>query len=342
MKNPITVDRDLLTTACISPQQAQERGWDVLQAVKQQGDAQAALRQHIEQSGAQQAAGRILMPRELTAENGGKALMLGEFKESIELTCPCVHGDESNDDCELCEGDGTYIQEVIIGWDLIKAIYCKAVEHFGLPASLAKGLEGSSLTLSGHQLREALGFVAPDGSPEQLEQELVLFTGHDTHDSKPIVYAHYEDCPEEGVTVIDGESELGLAFVPAGETAEAVQGNVLVPKDNITLQFQGECDGTVDAFQVDGRMCIPSSDGATYLTREQAADFFALHLMPQPAVPQLVLAVEDLLRTDAIDIRTSSAFNRSMEQLRNTYMAEQSDQTTSNGASPSTLASQGE
>lgn len=232
MKNPIAVDRDLLAIACISPQQAQERGWDVLQAVKQQGDAQAALRQHMEQTGAQQAAGRILMPRELTAENGGKGLMLGEFKESIELACPCVHGDESKDDCELCEGDGTYIQEVIISWETIKSIYAKAADHFGIPEALAPSSRVSSLTLNGHQLREALGLLAPDGSEEQLDQELVLYTNGDSFQSRPVVYAYYEDCPEEGITVIDGDSELGLAFVPAVEAAVAVQGNDQVPADS--------------------------------------------------------------------------------------------------------------
>lgn len=232
MKNLIAVDRDVLATACISPQQAQERGWDVLQAVKQQGDAQAVLRQHMEKAGEQQATSRILMPRALTAENGGKGLMLGEFKESIELACPCVHGDESDDDCEICEGDGTYIQEVIISWETIKSIYAKAAEHFGLPAVLAPSASVSSLTLNGHQLREALGLIAPDGSEEQLDQELVLYTNGDCFQSRPVVYGYYEDCPEEGITVIDGDSELGLAFVPAGEAAGAVQGNDQEPADS--------------------------------------------------------------------------------------------------------------
>lgn len=326
MKNLIAVDRDVLAVACISPQQAEQRGWDTLQAIKQMGDAQATLRQHMEKTGEHQATGLILMPRELTAENGGKALMLGEFKESIELQCPCVHGEESDDDCKLCDGDGTYLQEVTISWPMIKDIYEKAVGHFGLPADLAPSSVGSSLTLNGHQLREALGFLAPDGSEEQLDQELVLYTGSDTFESKPIVYAHYEDCPEEGITVIDGDSELGLAFVPAGEVSGAVQGKVLVPKDSINLLFQGGCDATVEAFRVNGQMCIPSAAGATYLTREQASDFFGLHFSPQPPAPKLSRAVEELLRVDAIGIRTSTAFNRSMDELRAIFMSQQVDQ----------------
>jgi len=131
-------------------------------------------------------------------------------------------------------------------------------------------MEGSSLTLNGHQLREALGFLAPDGSEEQLDQELVLYTGEDTFESKPIVYAYYNEYPEEGVTVIDGDSELGHAFVPAGEVTGAVQGKVLDSK-------------------------LPN-------------------------------AVKELLRVDSLAIRTSAAFNRSMDDLRSTFMSEQVDQ----------------
>lgn len=270
MKNLIAVDRDVLAVACISPQQAEQRGWDTLQAIKQMGDAQATLRQHMETTDEPQLEGRILMPLELTAENGGKGLMLGEFKESLELQCHCAHDNEYDDGCETCGGDGTYLQEVTISWPVIKEIYAKAVKHFAQPASLAKGLEGSSLTLNGHQLREALGFLAPDGSEEQLDQELVLYTGSDTFESKPIVYAYYNEYPEEGVTVIDGDSELGHAFVPAGEMTGAVQGKVLDSK-------------------------LPN-------------------------------AVKELLRVDALAIRTSAAFNRSMDDLRSTFMSEQVDQ----------------
>lgn len=270
MKNLIAVDRDVLAVACISPQQAEQRGWDTLQSIKQMGDAQANLRQHMETTDEPQLEGRILMPLELTAENGGKGLMLGEFKESLELQCHCAHDNEYDDGCETCGGDGTYLQEVTISWPVIKEIYAKAVKHFGQPASLAKGMEGSSLTLNGHQLREALGFLAPDGSEEQLDQELVLYTGEDTFESKPIVYAYYNEYPEEGVTVIDGDSELGHAFVPAGEVTGAVQGKVLDSK-------------------------LPN-------------------------------AVKELLRVDSLAIRTSAAFNRSMDDLRSTFMSEQVDQ----------------
>ena len=35
----------------------------------------------------------VMMPRELTAENGAKALLIGEFEESIILPCPRCDGE---------------------------------------------------------------------------------------------------------------------------------------------------------------------------------------------------------------------------------------------------------
>ena len=90
-----------------------------------------------------------------------------------------------------------------------------------LEAELAR-LQQPSLTLTGHMLREALGLIAPDGTDEQLECELVLVKYQDGAHSGPGIYAHYEECPEEGATLIDGESELGAAFVPATSATAAV------------------------------------------------------------------------------------------------------------------------
>lgn len=81
--------------------------------------------------------GYVIMPRRLTAENGAKGLLLGEFKANIELGCPCVDDDEASDECEICNGDGSYLQPVAIDWDTIKAIYEKAAD--GLAAAPAQG-----------------------------------------------------------------------------------------------------------------------------------------------------------------------------------------------------------
>ena len=54
---------------------------------------------------------KILMPKELTAENGAKGLLIGEFYEETELSCLECEGDEAAE-CEICgDGSGQYIQK---------------------------------------------------------------------------------------------------------------------------------------------------------------------------------------------------------------------------------------
>jgi|ERR1041385_1724433 hypothetical protein len=81
----------------------------------------------------------VLMPRRLTAENGAKSLMLGEFKESIDV--PCMECCDQDDDyaCETCENYGTVAREVPIGWDMIKRIYALAVRHLAAPSIAQDG-----------------------------------------------------------------------------------------------------------------------------------------------------------------------------------------------------------
>lgn len=72
----------------------------------------------------------VMMPRELTAENGAKKLLIGEFCEHVELPCPeCFDLGETDEDCPTCEGSGTYMGHVDVSWTTIKEIYRKAVEH---------------------------------------------------------------------------------------------------------------------------------------------------------------------------------------------------------------------
>ena len=75
--------------------------------------------------------GEIIMPTELTAENGAKHVFIGEFHENISLICPeCLENGEY-DECYVCAGYGEYTQRVTISWTNIKAIYKKAVELLG-------------------------------------------------------------------------------------------------------------------------------------------------------------------------------------------------------------------
>ena len=62
-----------------------------------------------------------VMPRSLTAENGAKALLMGEFFEEHE--CSYYNGDG-----ELVE----YTEKVPVSWITIKEIYAKIVAHYGV------------------------------------------------------------------------------------------------------------------------------------------------------------------------------------------------------------------
>lgn len=69
----------------------------------------------------------VIMPKTLTAENGAKKLLIGEFKESITVPCYSCTGYEA---CAVCRGAEEYTISVPVKWTTIKAIYAKAVEHF--------------------------------------------------------------------------------------------------------------------------------------------------------------------------------------------------------------------
>ena len=72
----------------------------------------------------------VLMPRSLTAENGAKALLSGEFFIEIPEPYYCDCGEDGCTACELTEDDLlTPTQQVPVPWTTIKQIYAKAVEH---------------------------------------------------------------------------------------------------------------------------------------------------------------------------------------------------------------------
>jgi len=82
--------------------------------------------------------GYCLMPRRLTAENGAKALLLGEFKLEVTRECSeCLELDEPAEGCEICDGEGEYAQRHTIPWDKIKFIYSEAVKGLALQPSAA-------------------------------------------------------------------------------------------------------------------------------------------------------------------------------------------------------------
>ncbi|KWV72127.1 hypothetical protein [Pseudomonas fluorescens] len=83
--------------------------------------------------------GYCIMPRQLTAENGSKALLLGEFKLLATKECPeCCELEEPTEGCSICDGEGEYGQKHTIPWDQIKHIYSKAVSGLAVKTESAK------------------------------------------------------------------------------------------------------------------------------------------------------------------------------------------------------------
>lgn len=80
----------------------------------------------------------VLLPRKLTAKNGAKALLMGEFFEEREFECPECNDyiptdfdDLVSHHCEVCDGKGRVVEKTYVSWTTIKAIYDKIVEHYG-------------------------------------------------------------------------------------------------------------------------------------------------------------------------------------------------------------------
>ncbi|EPH2438828.1 hypothetical protein LLZ71_003061 [Citrobacter freundii] len=68
--------------------------------------------------------GWLMVPKKLTAENGAKSVLSGEFSETKFINCPECFGD---DDCETCDGSGRIEITVPVTWTTIKAIWAKGV-----------------------------------------------------------------------------------------------------------------------------------------------------------------------------------------------------------------------
>jgi hypothetical protein len=127
---------DAVRTGKISIQKAVAQTFASLSNVAQEAQHKAVL------------AGYVLMPTRLTAENGAKGALSGEFKESVQVTCPLCDGSGDDPDfdgdptehggaCLECNGEGTVAQNVPVSWDTIKDIYKAAVALLAAPTSTA-------------------------------------------------------------------------------------------------------------------------------------------------------------------------------------------------------------
>lgn len=73
--------------------------------------------------------GWVIVPKKLTAENGAKGVLSGEFSETTFISCPECFGD---DDCETCDGSGRIEIKVPVSWTTIKTIWAKGCEYFSI------------------------------------------------------------------------------------------------------------------------------------------------------------------------------------------------------------------
>nr|WP_270530060.1 hypothetical protein [Klebsiella pneumoniae] len=80
--------------------------------------------------------GYVMVPMRLTAENGAKGALSGEFSETKFVNCPECFGD---DECETCDGSGRIEITVPVTWTTIKEIWAKGVEHFAATPREVKG-----------------------------------------------------------------------------------------------------------------------------------------------------------------------------------------------------------
>ncbi|HEC2068867.1 TPA: hypothetical protein R1883_000387 [Klebsiella oxytoca] len=79
--------------------------------------------------------GYVMVPMRLTAENGAKGVLSGEFSETQFVNCPECFGD---DECETCDGSGRIEITVPVTWTTIKEIWAKGVGHFAAAPQEAK------------------------------------------------------------------------------------------------------------------------------------------------------------------------------------------------------------
>ncbi|MEH5897203.1 hypothetical protein PO650_05255 [Klebsiella pneumoniae] len=78
----------------------------------------------------------VMVPMTLTAENGAKGALSGEFSETKFVNCPECFGD---DECETCDGSGRIEITLPVTWTTIKEIWAKGMEHFAAAQQEVKG-----------------------------------------------------------------------------------------------------------------------------------------------------------------------------------------------------------
>lgn len=75
--------------------------------------------------------GYCIMPLKLTADNGAKGALCGEFHVQYRIVCQSCVGEG----CEDCNHTGGWDAEIPVSWDTIKRIHKSAVEACAYPAA---------------------------------------------------------------------------------------------------------------------------------------------------------------------------------------------------------------
>ncbi|EIX4325408.1 hypothetical protein FCZ58_08285 [Escherichia coli] len=113
---------------------AEVRGWNACRAAMLQAEPVSQTYKLNELSGNSPVTpdGWVMVPKRLTAENGAKGALSGEFSETTFISCPECFGD---DDCDTCDGSGRIEIKVPVTWSTIKSIWDKGIEYFAAKPS---------------------------------------------------------------------------------------------------------------------------------------------------------------------------------------------------------------
>jgi hypothetical protein len=118
---------------------AEVRGWNACRAAMLHGAEPVSQTYKLNQLSGNSPVtpdGWVIVPKKLTAENGAKGVLSGEFSETTFISCPECFGD---DDCETCDGSGRIEIKVPVSWTTIKTIWAKGCEYFSIVAPQQDG-----------------------------------------------------------------------------------------------------------------------------------------------------------------------------------------------------------
>lgn len=74
--------------------------------------------------------GMALVPTRLTAENGAKSALSGEFNVAVETDCDDCDDCELEEICQTCLGEGYTVRYEPVSWTMIKDIWAAGIAHF--------------------------------------------------------------------------------------------------------------------------------------------------------------------------------------------------------------------